>query len=94
MEKDKIPVDPALRRERMRELARAADRVSTLILNEEYPEIDILIERANLREHALRLYPDRAQLYDMIYEARFDRLTEQFRPGEAHPESKQQEKET
>ena len=87
MEEDRIPDDATLRRERMRELALAADRVSSLILNAEYPEIDIVIERASLREFALELYPDRADLYDMIYEARFDRLLEQFR---TRPERRQQ----
>ena len=71
--------DAARRRGRMRELARAADRVSSLILNEEYPEIDIAIERSNLRALAAGLYPDRMDRDDMIYEARFDRLMEQFR---------------
>ena len=67
------------RRARMRELARAADRISSLILNQEYPGIDVAIERSKLRAFAAQVYPDRADLYDMIYEARFDRLTEQFR---------------
>ena len=42
------------------------------------------MERSNLRAFASRLYPDRTDLYDMVYEARFDRLAEQFRAGDAH----------
>ena len=30
-------------------------------------------------ERCLELYPDREQLYEMIYESRFQRLWEQFR---------------
>jgi len=71
------------RRERMRAIARAADRISVLILNQEYADIDVTIERSKFREHVRELYPDRMDLYDMVYEARFDRLMEQFRAHDA-----------
>jgi len=67
------------RRERMRELQRMADRVCSLILIEDYPEIDIEIEKAKVREKCEELFPDRMDLYEMIYESRFNRLWEQFR---------------
>jgi hypothetical protein len=66
----------------MRELQRAADRVSFLIVASDYPLIDITIERANLRRMALDLFPGKEDLYEMVYEARFDRLIEQFREAE------------
>ncbi len=66
-------------RENMRELQRMADRVCTLILSSDLPAIDIAIERSKVRERCLGLYPDREDLYDMIYESRFDRLWDQFR---------------
>ena len=74
-----------VRRLDMARLARAADHVCSLILIEEYPRIDIEIERSNLRQLALELFPDRESLYDMVYESRFDRLVEQFRSGVTEP---------
>jgi hypothetical protein len=68
----------------MDELRRRADRLCTLILRSDYPEVDIAIERCRLREWCEEAFPDRMDLYDMIYESRFDRLIEQFgrdRPG-------------
>ena len=66
-------------REPMRELQRMADRVCTLILSSDLPAIDIEIEKNKGREHCLELYPDQEELYEMIYESRFQRLWEQFR---------------
>ncbi len=71
--------DERLRRQRMAELQRAADRVCSLILYSDYPEVDVLIERRKLRDLCERMYPDRLGLFDMVYESRFDRLWEQFR---------------
>jgi len=65
-------------RERMAVLRRAADRVSTLILSTDLPEVDILIERNKLRVLCEKLFPGREDLFEMIYESRFDRLREQF----------------
>ncbi len=66
-------------RESMQELQRLADRVCVLILSSDLPAIDIEIDKNKVREHCLELYPDREQLYEMIYESRFQRLWEQFR---------------
>ena len=66
-------------RETMRELQRMADRVCTLILSSDLPAIDIEIEKNKVREWCLELYPDREELYEMVYESRFQRLWEQFR---------------
>jgi hypothetical protein len=66
-------------RERMRDLQREADRVCTLILSSDLPAIDIEIEKNKVRERCLELYPDREELYEMIYESRFQRLWDQFR---------------
>ena len=54
------------------------DRVCTLILFER-PECEIDSARLELRSEAERLFPDKAQLYEIIYESRFCRLWEQFR---------------
>lgn len=66
-------------------LRRAADRVCTLILLSDYPEIDIEIEKAKVRELAEELFPNRMELYEMIYESRFRRLWEQFRSDPEPP---------
>ena len=70
------------RREDMARLARRADRIASLILASDYPEVDIAIERSKLRDFAEALFPERMELFDMVYEARFDRLIEQFREAE------------
>ena len=72
-------VDP---RERMRDFQRMADWVCVLILSSDLPAIDIEIEKNKVRERCLELYPDREELYEMVYESRFQRLWDQFR-GEA-----------
>jgi hypothetical protein len=66
----------------MREVQRMADRVCTLILSSDLPGIDIEIEKNKVRERCLELYPDREDLFDMIYESRFQRLWDQFRGEE------------
>jgi hypothetical protein len=63
----------------MREVQRMADRVCILILSSDLPSIDIEIEKNKVRERFLDLYPDREELYEMVYESRFQRLWEQFR---------------
>lgn len=56
-----------------------ADRISFLIVNTDYPGLDIEVEKKKLREKTERLFPDKIHLYDLIYETRFKRLHEQFR---------------
>ena len=69
-------IDP---RERMRDLQRMADRVCVLILSSDLPAIDIEIEKGKVRQRCLELFPDREELYEMVYESRFQRLWDQFR---------------
>jgi hypothetical protein len=66
-------------REAMGEVQRMAERVCVLILTSDLAPIDIEIEKNKVRERCLELYPDREQLYDMVYESRFQRLWDQFR---------------
>jgi hypothetical protein len=61
-----------------RAFQRQVDRVCTLILFER-PECEIESARIELRSEAERLFSDKAQLYEIIYETRFCRLWEQFR---------------
>ncbi|HUW35118.1 MAG TPA: hypothetical protein VM223_26200 [Planctomycetota bacterium] len=81
MQTNAINDQPAAR-EGMRELQRMSHRICTLILTEDYPEFDILLERQKMRRRAEEMFPNGMDLYDMIYEARFDRLLEQFRNEE------------
>lgn len=73
------PEDLMSEREAARRLSRMADRVCLLILMEDYPRIDIEIEKEQVREECERLFPDRLDLYEMVYESRFRRLWSQFR---------------
>ena len=61
------------------ELQRAADRICALILTDDYPRIDIEIERANLKRRVRERMPDKLELYEMVYERRFCRLWNQWR---------------
>lgn len=64
---------------RTQELQKQADRICSRILDEEYPDIDVEIAIANLREQAVEWFPDREELFEMIYASRFERLRQQFR---------------
>jgi len=64
---------------RMDRLQRMADRVAFLIVATDYPDIDVEIEIERLREECSSLFPDRMELFEMIYVSRFNRLKEQFR---------------
>jgi hypothetical protein len=61
-----------------RAFQRQVDRVCALILFER-PECEIESARIELRSEAKRLFLDKAQIYEIIYESRFCRLWEQFR---------------
>jgi hypothetical protein len=61
-----------------RAFQRKVDRVCTLILFER-PKDEIERARIELRSEAHRLFPDKARLYEIVYESRFRRLWDQFR---------------
>lgn len=65
--------------ERISEIKRGADKIAFLIVSTDYPGIDIEIEKGKFREKIEEIFPDKAYLYDLIYEPRFRRLEEQFR---------------
>ena len=64
------------------QIRRTAERIAVLIVSSDYPLVDIAIERSNLRDEAEALFPDRMEIYDRIYESRFERLIEQWRMEE------------
>jgi hypothetical protein len=57
------------------------DRLCFLIVANNCSDREIDIERLHLQTQAMKLFPDKMQLYDLIYESRFLRLRRQFRPG-------------
>jgi len=54
-----------------------------LIVASNCSDSEIDIERLHLRTQAMKLFPDKMQLYDLIYESRFLRLRRQFRQDAA-----------
>lgn len=76
------PPHPGLIEEelRIRRLQAIVREVCLLILDPDFPAVDVAIARREARQEALSLFPDKADLWEMIYESRFDRLMAQFRP--------------
>jgi hypothetical protein len=64
---------------KVREIRTIADRIAYLIVGSDYPMIDIEIEKQKLRKRISELFPDKIDLYELIYEPRFRRLKDQFR---------------
>jgi hypothetical protein len=73
----------ALTEQTYRDLQRRADRICSLTLISDYSEVDIVVERSLLRGEVADNHPECLDLYDRIYESRYDRLWEQFRVAEA-----------
>ena len=71
-----------IEREWARRLSRMADQVCSLILTSDIPRIDVEIAAQEVRAECERLFPEKVQLFEMIYESRFQRLWEQFREGQ------------
>ena len=59
------------------DLRRRADRITSMILHSDVPSVDIEIARNELREYVRQSFPDRVDLFEMVYEARWRRLAEQ-----------------
>ena len=64
------------------QIRRRAERIAVLIVATDYPLVDIAIERMKLWDEAEELFPDRMEIYERIYESRFERLIEQWRTEE------------
>ncbi len=60
-------------------LKRKADRLCSLIVASDYPDVDIDVEIAALRRWCREQLPDRLELFELVYASRFARLREQFR---------------
>jgi hypothetical protein len=64
-------------------LKRRADEISRLIIATDYPAIDVAIQIRKLKEDVVSCFPAKRWLFELIYESRFRRLWEQFRPRDA-----------
>ena len=60
-------------------LRRKADRICSLIVASDYPDLDIDVEIAGLRRWVREHLPEREELFEMVYASRFRRLREQWR---------------
>jgi hypothetical protein len=61
-----------------KKLSRTADRISSRILHEDIEWIDVQIEIENMRALVLAECPEKAEVFERIYEARFRRLWDQW----------------
>jgi hypothetical protein len=57
-----------------------ADRVASMIVTSSCSDLDCALAERELRMECLRMLPEKMELYDLVYTARFRRLREQFRP--------------
>jgi hypothetical protein len=60
-------------------LQRLADRVASMIVTSTYSDLECALAEREARMECLRLLPERMELFERIYVARFRRLREQFR---------------
>lgn len=65
--------------ERLRTFQREADGISRLVLNTDLPWIDIAIQIEKLRYRAEEIFPDKMELFELVYVSRFKRLWQQWR---------------
>lgn len=73
-------------RKKAKEIQRDAQLICQMILDENSAPIDIEIAKAKLKEKVSQWFPDKIPTYEMIYEARFKRLWDQFRSSGQGPD--------
>lgn len=66
-------------RKKAEEIQRDAAMICRMILDDDFSRVDVELAEANLKEKVARLFPDKIKTYEMIYQARFERLWDQFR---------------
>jgi len=71
--------DISIEEKKISEIKKHADRIAMLIMNTDYPETDIEIEKNKCKNLIKQSFPDKIYLYDLIYKPRFERLMQQFR---------------
>ncbi len=74
-------MDREQRREELayRKLQRRSDQIVSMIVASDYAAIDVVIEIRHLKEYAESEFPERTDLFEMVFESRFKRLWTQFR---------------
>jgi hypothetical protein len=60
-------------------MRRESDRICALILHTDLPWVDVAIQENQMRELCREYAPDRLDLFEMVYAARFRRLWETWR---------------
>ncbi|HEY4490750.1 MAG TPA: hypothetical protein VI958_02075 [Acidobacteriota bacterium] len=60
-------------------LKQKTELICTLILCDKISDETIAGERKLVRQWCAKFLPDKLELYDLVYESRFDRLIQQFR---------------
>ena len=66
-------------RKKAKTIQEDAQVICRMILDEKCQEVDIEIAKKNLESKVRKLFPEKMDTYRMIYEARFQRLWDQFR---------------
>ncbi|MBI3312882.1 MAG: hypothetical protein HYZ83_01415 [Candidatus Omnitrophica bacterium] len=66
-------------RKKAKEIQDDAQLICQMILDENCPPVDIEIAKDQLKAKVENFFPDKIEVYRMIYESRFNRLWEQFR---------------
>ncbi|HAM40322.1 MAG TPA: hypothetical protein DDX89_02755 [Candidatus Omnitrophica bacterium] len=61
-------------------IQRQADRICQMIVEGDTPAIDLDIQQAKLRELIAQHFPEKQSVSHLLYESRFRRLANQFRP--------------
>ena len=64
---------------RLRDFQSCADDIARLIVSTDLPWVDIAIQIERLRAEAERQFPQKMDLFDLIYVHRFQRLRAQWR---------------
>lgn len=72
-----------LEEEKVIQIRKMADGIVSLILNVEYSQGDVEIEKNKLRDLIAEISPDKVHLYELIYEPRFERLWKKFRDSDS-----------
>lgn len=67
---------------KVNEIQEEAQSICRMILSEDFSWVDVEIAQGKLREKVSQLFPDKLETYQMIFEARFKRLWDQFRNEE------------
>lgn len=66
-------------RKKAKEIKDDAQNICQMILDDNCLEVDIEIAKKKLKKKVETLFPNKMTVYEMIYEARFNRLWDQFR---------------